>query len=180
MYGFSNITKNSFAATNHPFPDVSSNYWGAEAIQWAYDRKIVDGYPNGSFKPEQMVSQSEFVAMLIRAYKPSDFTMNEDTSWDWPYQQYAYENGWIKLGWTIGDPPLHSEVMTRGEVAKILTNVSGRNYNLKDSIQFLLDSGLSQGKEGRSIRGYHKDDTLTRAEAVTFIQNLNQSWIFYT
>jgi hypothetical protein len=125
-----------------------------------------------SFKPEQKVSQPEFLAMLIRAYQPSDFTMVEKGGWDWSYNQYAYENGWIELSWRVGDPPLHPDVVSRGEVAKILTNASGRNYNLNDSIQFLLESGMSQGKEDSSIRGYLQDDTLTRAEAVAFILNV--------
>jgi hypothetical protein len=172
MSGSFNFTRISSAAENIPFSDVSSDYWGAATIQWAYDNKIVSGYPDGSFKPEQKVSQSEFLAMLIRSYQPSDLLKDPNADWNFSYDRYAIMNGWLKNGWSIGDPPLDTSVESRGKVAKLLTNASGRNYNMNDSIQFLLDSGLSQGQTEKSIKGYNKDATLTRAEAVTFIKNV--------
>ncbi|MEB3280943.1 MAG: S-layer homology domain-containing protein [Lyngbya sp.] len=37
------------------FADVSSNFWGFEAIRWAYERQFLSGYPGGVFKPQQNI-----------------------------------------------------------------------------------------------------------------------------
>jgi hypothetical protein len=172
IYSSFNFTRVSSAAEKSHFTDISSGYWGAAAIQWAYDNQVVTGYPDGSFKPEQKVSQSEFLAMLIRTYQPADLINDPTEEWDSSYNRYALMNGWLKNGWMAGDPPIDPSVESRGKVAKLLTNASGRNYNINDSIQYLLDSGLSQGQTEKSIKGYNKDANLNRAEAVTFIKNV--------
>jgi hypothetical protein len=39
----------------------------------------------------------------------------------------------------------------------------------------LLDTGLSDGKTSKTVEGFKKDDTLTRTEALTFVQRLKKS-----
>lgn len=58
---------NTMQASAINFSDVSASFWGHSNIQWAIENKVVDGYPDGSFKPNQNVEQAEFIAMLIRA-----------------------------------------------------------------------------------------------------------------
>ena len=46
------------------FNDVSSNYWGKEAIRNAYAKGFLSGYPNQVFKPNQKIPRVEaFVAL---------------------------------------------------------------------------------------------------------------------
>jgi hypothetical protein len=173
---FTLLSNPAFAEKAAPFTDVSSDYWGAPAIQWAYENHIVDGYSDGSFQPNRPVGQVEFLAMLVRAFNPADLGASDGTSWAAPY--LAYEN---KMNWnfTVTPPPImgHPTNMeyihtTRWKAAELLTNVHGRNYSAKDSIQFLLDKGLVNGKTDNSIEGFKMYDDVTRAEAVTLIQNV--------
>lgn len=160
------------------FTDVDSAHWGYEAITWAKEQGIVDGYPDGTFKPDQSVGQTEFLAMLIRSYQPKDFSdQSSDGDWRTPYIQYGFKMGWAgsyitppssKLSGTV--KPEISE--PRMYVAKLITNASGRNYDFEDSIQYLLDSGLAEGKTDKTAAGFQGNDLLTRAEAVTFIKNV--------
>ncbi|NLT15925.1 MAG: leucine-rich repeat protein [Clostridiales bacterium] len=51
-----------------PFPDVSED---DVAIRWAAEKKIILGFPDGTFKPEQNITRQEAFAMFarfIRAY----------------------------------------------------------------------------------------------------------------
>lgn len=75
---------------------------------------------------------------------------------------------WGKLSQT----PEPEIFMPRKYAAKLIANASGRNYDFDDSIQYLLDSGLSEGKTDPTVPGFRGDDLLTRAEAVTFIQHV--------
>lgn len=46
------------------FNDVSSDYWGKEAIRNVYTKGFISGYPNQIFKPNQKISRVEaFVAL---------------------------------------------------------------------------------------------------------------------
>nr|WP_275983771.1 S-layer homology domain-containing protein [Paenibacillus hamazuiensis] len=154
------------------FKDVSPEFWGYANIQWAIDNKLVDGYPDGTFKPDREVSQNEFLAMLIRAYEPDDLhpeSYKNEPDWALPYLQYGSRKRW-DVTWAAPQSPI-----TRGDVARIVANASGKNYSVDDSVQYLLDTGLSDGKTAKTVEGFQKNDTLTRTEAVAFVQRLKSS-----
>lgn len=45
------------------FVDVKNEAWYAEALSWAYPRFIM-GYPDGSFRPDRLITREEFSAIL--------------------------------------------------------------------------------------------------------------------
>lgn len=49
------------------FPDVSENHWAYEYIGRLAAAGIVEGYPDGMFNGNRMMSRYEFAAMLYRA-----------------------------------------------------------------------------------------------------------------
>ncbi len=55
-------------AVGTPFSDVSG-HWGAAYISAAVGNGYVQGYPDGMFRPNAMVSQAEFAVMIARFYK---------------------------------------------------------------------------------------------------------------
>lgn len=54
-------------SNNKPFSDVQAGKWNHPVISWAKDNKIVKGYSDGSFGPNQSVTRGEFSTMLFRA-----------------------------------------------------------------------------------------------------------------
>ena len=50
-----------------PFPDVPASVWYTEAVNGLAARGIVNGYPDGTFKPEQTATRAEVAVMLYRA-----------------------------------------------------------------------------------------------------------------
>lgn len=158
-------------ASGVSFKDVTADFWGYANIQWAIDNQVVDGYPDGTFKPNQNVEQAEFLAMLIRGFKPSEFTPASGSgNWSAPYIEYASKKGWKVVAPTSLGGYASPVYLTRGMVAQYMAGASGKNYSVNDSIQYLLDMGLSEGKTGKSVDGFKKDDQVTRTEAITFIQ----------
>lgn len=152
-----------------PFKDVPLNHWGYSHIQWAVEQDVVDGYSDGTFKPKRTVTQSEFLTMLIRAANPKVIPDDSSTTpWEEPYITYAQ-----KLGWKATSP---KKKLTRGLAAQLLANATGKNYDLKDSIQYMLDLGLAQGISGKNIEGYQANQEITRAEAVTLIERFSMKY----
>ena len=48
------------------FTDVSSGDWYANGINWAYSANIVSGYPDGSFKPLDILTREQLAVFLYR------------------------------------------------------------------------------------------------------------------
>lgn len=46
------------------FTDVSADYWGQEAIQTAYRKDFLSGYPNNEFRPEDIIIRQEAFVSL--------------------------------------------------------------------------------------------------------------------
>jgi uncharacterized protein YycO len=53
------------ALASAKFNDVG-DYWATEAIKWAAEKGVVEGYPDGTFKPTNHVTEAEFAAILAR------------------------------------------------------------------------------------------------------------------
>jgi uncharacterized lipoprotein YddW (UPF0748 family) len=46
------------------FSDVPPSNWAYQAIRWAYERGFLSGYPDGTFRPNQMASRLQAVLIL--------------------------------------------------------------------------------------------------------------------
>ncbi|MFE5323978.1 S-layer homology domain-containing protein [Paenibacillus sp. NPDC056579] len=55
------------AAASSSFKDVSSSEWYASVVASAVNAKIIDGYEDNTFKPNQAISREELAAMVVRA-----------------------------------------------------------------------------------------------------------------
>ena len=49
------------------FTDVTANYWAANAIAVCAKLGWINGYPDGTFRPDQTVTRAEMMAMINRA-----------------------------------------------------------------------------------------------------------------
>lgn len=152
------------------FVDVDKHHWARHSIRWALDKNIVS-YGDGTFRPDEMVTEPEFLAMLLRAYP--DFAVPADAGsnapWYAPYYKVAAQNNW---------PLLHEadrKRFTRGQMALLLAATQGFSFEkATDAVQYVLDQSLAGGKTARNVEGFAMDSGLTRAEAITLIHNMKE------
>jgi uncharacterized protein YkwD len=160
-----NVLPTTYAAESK-FKDTA-NHWGADSIDWAVQSHIVDGYADGTFLPDNAVSEPEFLAMLLRAYPDIKIpAAASGAAWSKPYYDIADSQNW---------PVQHNanrNSYNRGYVALVVAATQKGTVNLTDAINYLLNQGLSQGKTAPTLDGYRAVDKLSRAEAVQFIRNL--------
>lgn len=156
--------------TEKVFEDLDESHWAYSFVMWAYEEGVVVGYPDGTFKPNNQLKENEFLSMLINAYNPEDLSpQQEGETWFDRYYNFAQERNWHLKGFE--DEAYKKDTMTRGSVAILLANASGvETTDEIVAIEYLLETGLSQGKTEATVEGYMKDDYLTRAEAVTFVK----------
>ena len=113
-----------------PFADVEANAWYADAVSWAADAEIVQGYGADRFGPENPVTREQLAQMLYRyaAHRGGDLTVDSNalaaftdraSVSDWAEQAmtWAVSQGLISgKGNGILDP---DGTATRAEVAEI-------------------------------------------------------------
>ncbi len=98
-----------------PFSDVKGTFWGAPYIRAAVSAGIVEGYIDGTFRPNGTVTYEEAITMMLRVlgYTETDFGAS------YPYGQIGTADG---LRMTSGINGQIGMPMTRRDVAKLVCN----------------------------------------------------------
>ena len=53
------------------FTDIAEGQWYTDAVNWAAEQGVVNGYPDGTFRPEAPITRQEMATMLYRYWKPA-------------------------------------------------------------------------------------------------------------
>lgn len=162
------------ATTAFAFIDTDK-HWSKETVDWGTEKEIVQGYPDGTFKPDNTVTEAEFLAMLLRAYGIS--AEGKFSHWADPYYSQAETYNYPVNGAKAIDK--RNQPILRTQVAEIIAGTQGVNYTGRDAIHYLLLNGLAKGKDPSNITiaNYEGNTSLTRAEAVQFIKNVLETGV---
>lgn len=104
---------------NGQFPDVLDNQWYTKFIVTASQRGIINGYPDGLFRPADAVNTAEFLKMMSLTFGvplnlPYHYTDVQQGSWYAPYAGIAERYNLFPDRTTQLMP---DRQLTRGEVA---------------------------------------------------------------
>lgn len=119
-------------STGNPvFTDVHSQDWFSNGIYWAAEHKIISGYPDGSFRPDEPVTREQLSSIFYRYAAYCSIAQTAEISAvysDWseisPYAEEAFS-------WAIANGIIHGKTdttivpqgrATRAEAATILRN----------------------------------------------------------
>lgn len=104
------------------FSDVK-NEWFAKFVCYASQSKIIEGYPDGTFKPELEINKVEALKIVLEAYFDNIPNTNQ-TEWYSKYIDFAKNNNiYLDEVWLFNDQKL-----TRGQMAELIFRVQ----NLKN------------------------------------------------
>lgn len=169
------------------FKDVSTDHFAYDAIKWAYDFNIVNGYADGTFRPNQPVTEQQFAQLLVKYFdlepvtdeltKFSKKEMASDANYNTLAAYQVPLNGYF-------DNQIRDSAVKRGTVAQALAYVLNGDVSLNKSIHFLIDYDISSGQnpkyEYTNIqRFFGASNNLTRAQLVTFFYKLQAKSFFY-
>lgn len=155
------------------FSDLSSSHWAYNNIVELSSEGVINGYSDGTFRPEAHVTRAEFVKLIgtINVTKSEDFKDLPKTHWAYSYVM----NSGVDMDKTNFRP---DENITRAEVLDILWDRYGKKTDIKvpgmiedqhadkDAVAWAYSYGLMIGDDGMNLR---LPDDLSRAEAVTLI-----------
>ena len=137
------------------FFDVTDAHWAYNYIKIAVDNAIINGYEDGSFKPDNNVTYAELMTMILRAMKLEE-KMTDKT---WPS---GYINEATKVGLLdsveYSSPNIQAN---RGETAISLYNMVNKMKNEENNLEEKDNSDISQntaknwsGKYINNVDGY--------------------------
>lgn len=130
-----------FAAS---FSDTSG-HWAATYINYAADNKLIEGYENGTFRPDNNITRAEFYTMVNRFAKftattPTHFSDVKSGSWYADAVSRAVAAGYIKDATGALYP---DRAMDRDEAARIISTIYGLPHNPNPSNGFRDASAIS-------------------------------------
>ncbi|MEE1131231.1 MAG: S-layer homology domain-containing protein [Caryophanon sp.] len=170
------VTSCAVATEASIYADIPANYTYYETLQWAKDRGVVQGFPDGTFQPNAFITEAQFVMMLTRLIDATALQETTEDPHDFAYN-YLESLGVTFMSATQNDTALRDREFTRLDVAKAFyTAVEGEAPSDKEAIDWMYAHGLSKGKgisEDKYIDfgGY---DSLKRVHAAQFFRS------FYT
>lgn len=121
------------------FSDVPEDAWFAPYVCAASRRDIVKGYPDGTFKPEQIVNTAEAIKMIFLAYG-KEIQEHEGENW---YEPYAAAID--RLGVLPRDSYIPWDTLTRERAADLIARFLRHEEN---NVIANLSPGC--GKDSRS------------------------------
>ena len=160
------------------FTDVDKSHWADEYITKLTSDGIINGYEDGSFRPEGLVTKAELAKLIAKSFNPEGKGGNfSDISSHWANK---YITQCAKLFYAPSSKFLPDLPATRAEVAYALANVLSLEASedvtfsdsdtvadeMKNEVSAMVGAGLMNGYEDGTIRG---DGFVTRAESAALI-----------
>lgn len=174
------------------FTDIA-NHWSSEAVIRMASKGILEGYEDGTFKPNNNITRGEITAVLSRAFdlqatsNESAFKDVEAGKWYAPYVQAMYENG-ITTGRSDGTFGVQESITNEDFAVMISRVLKSKGIVLEvvrpqyvpfkdqaqissyaqDAIKELYQLGILSGSEGM----INPKGLATRAQVATIIDRI--------
>lgn len=169
------------------FKDVPEDYWAFESIEVGATAGLFEGYPDGLFRPNQVMSRAELTTMMVRITKPDlKSTIEKQVFPDLPYYHWSirYVDAAKDMGLVIGYPDKEFKAdrkITRAEGVSVATRfdseyvVDPEDDPYSDVAQKHWAAGYIETSKQKGILDYLATERfapkegITRAEAAEII-----------
>ncbi len=157
------------------FKDLPSGHWAYSAVNKLVEEGTINGFADGTFKPDLTVSRAEFVKMIGKGSIVSQTEYSDVKKGDWFYD-YVMTSGLDPVN-TLEFMP--NKAITRGDVVNLLWKRNGspevsesipsaitRQGKNDKAVAWVYARGIMMGDDYINLR---LDSSLTRAEAAALI-----------
>lgn len=166
------------------------DHWGQEVLVRWIDKDIIKGFPDGTIKPDEIISKAEFITFINRIYgyyieAKSNYIDISENDWFASEASKAKENGY--MDWHIDSKLNPRAKITRQEVCAIVSHIMQLespkdSTNLeyftdydripqwsKEYVTEALANGYINGYPDKTLR---VENSISRAEAVTILDRI--------
>ena len=167
-----------------PFTDLEEDHWAQEFIKDLVSRGLLNGYPDGSFRPDNKITRAELAKVIVETLglekggKTTSFTDLSKEHWAYEDVAAAAEAGLLK-GYTDGSIRPDAE-LSRAELAVVLiraytfekgskevlfTDITEKHWAYEEVMK-LASNSIINGYKDNSFR---PNDSVSRAEFATML-----------
>lgn len=170
------------------YSDMNSSHWAYKYVMELSNNNVINGYTDGSFRPEGTITNAEFIKLVVMAALPDWIDIKDAESsfnhWASPYIWIAERYGIISAGsitLSNADTPITRIGMVR-IISKSDITMKGSSLETKGKVKFndvlslnsddllLLKHACSKGLiTGYTDNSFKPFNNMTRAEAATMI-----------
>jgi len=169
------------------FKDISSSHWAKDEIDYLSTKKIINGYSNGNFGPNDSIKRVDAATMIVRALELDTSNRPSTDLYDVTKKSYGYDTiaTVIDEGIFFGNNGYFypNNTLTRAEMAAILNRAfqleeksSGVSFKDLDTkywaykdIQALAANNITSGYKDNTFK---PNQTITRAEFSAFMSRI--------
>ena len=162
------------------FTDVDSSDSSNAAIYWAKQTGLISGYTDGSFRPNNSVTERQFAKILVNYFKLNSTSnlSNSSISETALHYNILAEYGIPLNGYN--SIQLQNMAVKRGVVAQAIAYLANGSNNVEESIQYLLQNNITTGQnqayQNIDLHQYFgSENALTRKQLVTFFYRMNNA-----
>lgn len=158
------------------FKDVVG-HWATDAIKWGLEQNVMSGYGDGIYGPDKTLTEAEFATMFARyaSNVDKDEISKQVFGGHWSTNYYGgLDDFLLPLRGYTNDNIKDAEI-SRGQIAQVIAAKYGFNLSMKQAVYFMYENELSIGNDAnlRTYESYGYAQSLTRAQAVTFMQRID-------
>ena len=179
-----------YSYANPNLKDISG-HWAKKEINQFISSGYVNGYEDGTFRPDNSITRAEFVKLVNKYFRfnnKEDIKFSDINTNDWYYKDICIAS---KAGYINGyeDKTFKpNKTITREEVSKILISIKNKQDNVYDKLNKYPDKNKVSNwakpyVEGAIEQGYLKGNDLgllnptnniTRAESITILSRVSK------
>ena len=165
-----------FASDDIVFTDVPTDSWYSPAVQTLKNKGIIQGYGDGSFRPHALITEGEFISLVVRAIGIDIGSLETEAARYDDAADFARDMHWIS--------PMHeNEPISREDAAKVVIDALCAVPWEQEAITFLdaseFDPDLIPYAENAVALGiftcdesFNPSADITRAEAAVIFDRM--------
>ncbi len=174
------------------FNDIRNDYWAKESIDYLSDSEIINGYSDGSFKPNQTITRIQTAIMITKALDLDTTNLPSIDYKDVSEDMTGYKSiaAVTKEGIFSGSNGqfMPYKPLTRAEMAVVLTSMYeidstweedftdiSSNHWAYHAIETIADYGITTGYPDKTFR---PNNPTTRAQFSVFMHNVLENEAF--
>jgi hypothetical protein len=151
------IACQSMTYSSVSFNDVNNNDWFKGDLEYCVNENLINGYNDGTFKPDKEISKAEFITVVIASVFEKE--PNGNTQWYSKSYNKALSHDLIDVAFYQSNA---NDSISREEMAVVISKVLE-----------ISDVTLDESKEKEDIKDYH----LIKKENQTAVMNTYMSGI---
>ncbi|KYO68018.1 S-layer homology domain-containing protein [Thermovenabulum gondwanense] len=139
---------NSINGGNIIFRDLKMNSIHAPFILFLYHKGIIKGYPDGTVKPEKLITYPEALALILRTLGIKDLA-GENANWEKSCVELSVKEGLIK-SWTYNS---ERKILSQKDAEELVKNIFSENSYAKTTVMEAL-------KNKNALENYKRRDVM--------------------